>query len=335
MANEQTNHTLYFCYIDESGTSAIPGNTSHFVLAGLSIPIYKWKTAENDIDIIKRKYDLYGKEIHTGWLLRTYKEQNLVLNFDSLSNNERRLEVESLQRKELYRLQKNKSLRKQYIQAKKTYKQTKDYLHLTFQQRKDFVFEIAQKIGSWGFARIFAECVDKTYFPTRTTTNLDEHAFEQIVTRFEFFLTNKGNGTSKERAARKVIKNYGILIHDNNLTVEKKHTEMMKHFHQRGTSWTKVDNIIETPLFVDSCLTSMIQLTDVCAYAMRRFLENGETRLFDEIYKRADTKGSAKVGIRHFAPTSCTCAICKGHTFISSPTIALSSEVNENTPTEK
>jgi hypothetical protein len=33
---------MYLCYIDESGTSVVPGNTSHFVLAGLSIPIVQW-----------------------------------------------------------------------------------------------------------------------------------------------------------------------------------------------------------------------------------------------------------------------------------------------------
>ena len=32
---------MYLCYIDESGTSDIPGNTSHFILAGLSLPIWR------------------------------------------------------------------------------------------------------------------------------------------------------------------------------------------------------------------------------------------------------------------------------------------------------
>ena len=33
---------MYLCYIDESGTSDIPGNTSHLILAGLSLPIWHW-----------------------------------------------------------------------------------------------------------------------------------------------------------------------------------------------------------------------------------------------------------------------------------------------------
>ena len=34
---------MYFCYIDESGTPDIPGTTSHYILAGVSIPVFCWK----------------------------------------------------------------------------------------------------------------------------------------------------------------------------------------------------------------------------------------------------------------------------------------------------
>ena len=309
-------HTLYCCYIDESGTSALPGTSSHFVLAGLSIPIYKWKSAEKDIDIIKKKYGLSGKEIHTGWLIRKFKEQESITNFKNLSLTDRKNEVNRLRSKELYALQKKSGYAKQLKQIKKNFRQTEDYIHLTYQERRDFVLEVAKMVGSWGFARLFAECVDKTHYPlVFSNGNLDEHCFEQIVTRFEMFLKNKGSirvgkGVPKE----KTIQNYGMLIHDNNLTIEKKHTDLMKKFHIGGTAFTSVDNIIETPLFVNSSLTSMIQLTDVCAYAIRRYLENNEDWLFNEIYKRADTKGTHKVGIRHFTATSCKCLICKDHT---------------------
>ncbi len=72
-------------------------------------------------------------------------------------------------------------------------------------------------------------------------------------------------------------------------------------------------NIIETPLFVSSELTSMVQLADVCAYALRRYLENGEERLFDHIFKRADRKEDVVVGVRHFTNISCPCKICVSH----------------------
>ncbi len=60
----------------------------------------------------------------------------------------------------------------------------------------------------------------------------------------------------------------------------------MKKFHRTGTFWTDLKNIIETPLFVDSELTSMVQLADLCAFALRRYLENQEEELFSIIYKR-------------------------------------------------
>ncbi len=74
----------------------------------------------------------------------------------------------------------------------------------------------------------------------------------------------------------------------------------MKKFHVSGTLWTSLENIIETPLFVDSQLTSMVQVADLCAYALRRYLENDESELFDLIFQRADRKGAVVVGVRHF-----------------------------------
>jgi hypothetical protein len=173
-----------------------------------------------------------------------------------------------------------------------------------------FLEDVARVIGNWGFARLFAECVDKIHFdPKRTKQSVDEQAFEQVVSRFEQFLKaiqTFGNP-----------KIYGLLVHDNNETVAKRHTELMKTFHSKGTLFTGVDYIIETPLFVSSELTSMIQLADVCAYALRRYLENKEEKLFDHIFKRADRKEGRKeavvVGVRHFTTASCSCKICASH----------------------
>ena len=70
---------------------------------------------------------------------------------------------------------------------------------------------------------------------------------------------------------------------------------------------------IETPLFVDSKLTRMVQIADLCAYALRRYLENGETDLFRPIFACADRIGDTTVGVRHFSPPACDCAICRAH----------------------
>jgi hypothetical protein len=177
-------------------------------------------------------------------------------------------------------------------------------------ERKAFVLEIAQTIGKWGFARLFAECIDKIFFdPVRAPKPVDEQAFEQVVSRVEQYLSS-ANGS---------IKSYGLLIHDNNETVAKRHTGLMNEFHKRGTFWTYINNIIETPLFVDSSLTSMIQMADICGYAIRRYLENGETDLFEEVFKRADRRGTTVVGVRHFSNPNCICKICSAHKFSPFP----------------
>jgi hypothetical protein len=297
---------MYLCYIDESGTADIPGNTSHFVLAGLSIPIWHWRAADRDISRILGKWGLAGQEMHTAWILRPYREQSVIPNFQNLTWDQRRATVQRERNRYLLDLQKTKQ-RKLYQQQRKNFVHTKAYIHLTRDERKSVVREIADCVSGWGYARLFAECIDKLYFdPTRAARPVDEQAFEQVVSRFEQYLANV-DGPGDQR------KCYGLIVHDNNETVAKKHTDLMRRFHQQGTLFTTIERIIETPLFVDSRLTSMVQIADLCCYALRRYLENQETELFARIFTRADRKQSTVVGVRHYAPVTCTCEICRSH----------------------
>jgi hypothetical protein len=296
---------MYLCYIDESGTPEIPGNTSHYVLSGLTIPIDKWKQCDIQISNIKKKFNLENAEIHTGWILRKYLEQSKIPNFEKLSYSDRKYEVEKQRHTTLLNLQKTNKANL-YKQTKKNYIKTNPYIHLTYDERMNFIREIASTISSWTFARLFAECIDKIFFnPSATPVSIDEQALEQIITRFEYFLKNLDKSTHG--------KTFGLLIHDNNDTVARKHTLLMKKFHNHGTFWVDIDHLIETPLFVNSELTGMIQLSDVCCYALRRYLENNESDLFEKIFDRGDRKNGACVGIRHFSSTACSCIICKSH----------------------
>jgi hypothetical protein len=300
---------MYLCYIDESGTSDIPGNTSHFVLAGLSIPIKYWKSCDKTIQTIKNKYGLQDAEIHLGWILRPYLEQTHISNFENLAYTQRRSQVQRFRKAELLRLQKAKNP-KHYFQTKKTYKKTEAYIHLTYRERREFIKTIATRVSNWGFARLFAECVDKIYFdPSKSISTIDEQSFEQIVSRFEHYLQIISKGQPELCC--------GLLIHDNNETVAKKHTALMKQFYQKGTTWTNVESIIETPLFVDSQLTSMVQIADLCAYALRRYFENNEDEFFNLIFKRADRKKGIVVGVRHFSDPACSCRICGSHSKVT------------------
>src|ERR1700733_4114299 len=114
---------MYLCYIDESGTPELSANTSHFVLAGVSIPIANWRDTDDQITAVLRKYDLGNAELHTAWLLRAYPEQDKITGFATLSRPARRTAVSQARRAELLRLQKA-SKAKPYRQAKKNFKHT-------------------------------------------------------------------------------------------------------------------------------------------------------------------------------------------------------------------
>jgi len=131
---------MYLLYIDESGTSSVPGNTSHFVLAGISVPIWHWKDCDREISRIKQRYALDEAEIHTAWILRSYLEQRKIADFASLDYQQRRYQVERMRKEELLRLQRT-GTPKHYRQTRKNFQKTRAYTHLTIEQRRQFVEE--------------------------------------------------------------------------------------------------------------------------------------------------------------------------------------------------
>jgi hypothetical protein len=174
--------------------------------------------------------------------------------------------------------------------------------HLTIPERRDLLRQISSQ--PMGGRRIFGECTDKHSFGGQVPrTPPFEEAFTQVVTRFHRFL--EGLAPAE----------HGLLVQDNNDTMARRLTELMRLFHERGSPWGHLRLIVETPLFVDSSLTSLVQAADVCAYATRRFCENNETSLFDLTYSRIQRVGARLVGMRHYTNRGspggrrCTCRI--------------------------
>ena len=285
---------MYICYLDESGTPEHGSNTDHFVLAGLAIPAELWKQKDGQVDAIKAKYNVLDHEIHTAWIVRDYPEQRQIPDFEILDWVARRRAVLGVRALNLSRPRSNSKQR----ELLKNYAKTDDYVHLTHAERINLVKELAGLIGSWNDVRLFADAHAKKHL-----ARIDHFsfAFEQVVTRFNTFLTVTHGPT-------------GMLVQDNNQTVAHRLTRTMRDYHRKGTAWGNIGKVIETPMFVDSALTSMVQLADLCAYAIRRFLEKNERELFDLVATRIDRKNGDWVGIRHYTGKyECRCEMCNAH----------------------
>lgn len=288
---------MYLCYLDESGTVE-PSGTSHFVLLGMAIPANTWKRRDTEIAALKAKHRLRGAEIHTAWMLRKYPEQERIAGFAALDDGARRAAVQTERKADLAKA----SLKgpRSVATLARNYKKTEAYIHLSYAERVAMAKATADAIGSWGDAVLFADAQRKSA-NTGPPEQAFSYAFEQVVTRFHHHLAATGaNGL-------------GLLVQDNNPTAADHLTRLMRRFHDGGTKWADIDQIIETPLFVDSELTSMVQLADLCSYATRRFFENSETDLFDRIYPRFH-RTTVLVGLRHYTGKApCQCRVCKDH----------------------
>lgn len=168
---------MNICYIDESGTPEVPGTSSHFVLAGLSIPVDRWRSTDSQITAVLRPYDLGDAELHTAWLVRPYVEQSQIPNFVQLDYPSRKSAVDRARAQTLLNLQRQRQ-KKQYRQTKKNYAHTLAYTHLTLDERRRLISDIANVIAGWNFATLFAECIDKIHFdPVRTHRSVGEQGF--------------------------------------------------------------------------------------------------------------------------------------------------------------
>jgi hypothetical protein len=294
--------TVKIAYIDESGTPELTGSTSHFVLLAATIEAANWKAHDEAITAIKHAYGVSKAELHAGWMARRYVEQELIHDFSNSSREQR--VVRAMRKRDELLL--NRAARygvERVRELRKNFTKTAPFLHLTHSERRALLAEVAREIASWPDCVLFAECTDKSTFGGRApATPPFEEAFTQVVTRFHYYLEHEGD--------------FGMLVQDRNETVEKRLTELMRRFHAEGNRYTaQIPRIIETPLFVDSTLTSMVQVADVCAYALRRYFENGETELFDIVYPRIRRHNGRCVGGRHYRGRNrqCSCRMCADH----------------------
>ncbi len=127
---------------------------------------------------------------------------------------------------------------------------------------------------------------DKIY-PTKTKSfDIEGWGHRLIIERIEKYLEkiNKGNETDQ----------YGIIIED---TVSRKYDEKTRNkvhsIMADGTLYSKINYLIEDPLFTDSKWRNLSQLVDCVAYCVRREFMSSQTaakkQIWDNYFKTIST----------------------------------------------
>ena len=153
--------------------------------------------------------------------------------------------------------------------------------------------------NAYDTARAFACVVHKPSFPTRAPMEI---AFEDLCSRFDRYLRRLRAGGDTQR---------GLLILDK-CAYETTLQQMSVGFRTLGTRWGVIRHLADTPLFVDSRASRVIQLADHVAYAVFRRYQSGDTQYLDRIAAKFDAEDGIVHGLAHkeLGNPNCMCIAC-------------------------
>ncbi len=288
---------MFLGYCDESGDPELGKGTSHFVFAAVVVAGWRAREYSRQLESVMGAAGLGGVELHSGWLARRYLEQERIAGFNAMSHGDRRAAVLGERQRQLAAVSMKRDPRKQR-DVLRSFKRTDPYIHLSFGERRALLVAVASLVRGWEDATFFAEATNKTAFVGEPRNPPFLEGFEQFVSRFESYLERHGS--------------LGVIVQDQNDKIERMFTQEMQNYFDSGTQWRAISRIVETPLFVASHLTSLVQVADLAAYATRRYFENRETDLFDPFLSIADRLPNGDLcGVRHFtAKRMCDCKVC-------------------------
>ena len=152
---------------------------------------------------------------------------------------------------------------------------------------------------SYESARAFACVVHKASYPNRDPMEI---AFEDLLQRFDLCLGRLRGGGDSQR---------GIVILDKSAD-ETSLQQLAIKFRIRGTRWGSLNYLADTPLFIDSRASRLIQLADHVAYATFRRYQSSDTQYFDLIAHKFDQEDGVVHGLAHKDPgnPTCMCPAC-------------------------
>ncbi len=314
---------MFLLYLDASGTDRQSDtSTKHFVLVGLCMHERAWFRLDREVQRLKNAYCYPGQdpeqfELHVRQFNVSIKEQDEVPGFEGLSRTQRRSEVLAVRKQKIDAEPTAEGKRKR----RERYKETDAYTHLTRKERSQLLEDAVDLLAGREELKFFGEAITKSH-PAVVNGHVNPvgQVFKQVVPRFDKYLQQRASGRAWE-TGRKL--EHGLLIFDQDAKTEKTYEDLFKQTRRDGHYFGPMTGVIEVPFFASSAKVGGLQVVDVCAYVVRRYLDTGakpgshEERKFLKVFQRFDRDPYGRLhGLRHYVPPgTCNCLICqqKGH----------------------
>lgn len=174
--------------------------------------------------------------------------------------------------------------------TKETKQELKDKIYNIIRTRKGILFGCA---------------IEKKLSVTRGE-DFYERAFEDLVSRFDLFLSRLNHQLSSEGKDEQ----RGLVVLAES-SYEKTITLLGHRLHEQGTRWGLLHNVSDVPLFAPAKDTRLLQYADFCANAIYGRYNSKLTGDFDTIACKFDQENGVIHGLSHLTldPT-CACLGC-------------------------
>lgn len=168
-------------------------------------------------------------------------------------------------------------------------------------EREALMSELYATIDVAGFPSLVAFAAAMHVSKAQSEDQVLHDTFQDLIQRFNTFLKrqHKLGHTHK-----------GLVIIDQ--AHQKNYRQLLASFQKEGTEFGYIGNIIDIPYFAGSHDTRMIQLADLCAYAVFRNYEHTDPKYFNAMLERFDKRNPDGPidGLKHFTDMPCGCLGC-------------------------
>lgn len=169
------------------------------------------------------------------------------------------------------------------------------------EQREQLLNDLYDIIRNARFPNLIAFATAIDISSVQNSLQVRRDTLQDICQRFNTFLIRqyKANRPSK-----------GLLIIDR--VREGSYRELLADFKKSGTEYGYLGNIVDIPYFARCHETRMLQLADLCAYAVFRYYEHNDSKYIDKIITRFDKRspGHPPDGLKHITENECSCYAC-------------------------